>query len=108
MKELSICADLKSAAARGNEGKRLNALSEFENFGRQTDGLRRVVSNHAVFDRHVGFHFELLSEVNVIGSAKAGQEMCVCDDLRGPSLSLGMTRWRRRRASVVVDLVRGP
>jgi hypothetical protein len=56
MKELSICADLKSAAARGNEGKRLNALSEFENFGRQTDGLRRVVSNHAVFDRDVGFH----------------------------------------------------
>ena len=56
MKELSICADLKSAAARRNEGERFNALSEFENFGRQTDGLRRVVSNHAVFDRDVGFH----------------------------------------------------
>jgi hypothetical protein len=24
--------------------------------GRQTDGLRRVVSNDAIFDRHFGFH----------------------------------------------------
>jgi hypothetical protein len=30
--------------------------------GRQTDGLRRVVSNDAVFDRHLGFHLELLSK----------------------------------------------
>jgi hypothetical protein len=65
MKELSIDADLKSAAARGDERERLNALAEFENFGRQTDGLRRVISNYAVFDRYFGLHFELLSEVKL-------------------------------------------
>ena len=65
MKELSIDADLKCAAARGNERERLDAFAEFENFGRQTDGLRCVVSNHAIFDRHFGFHFELLSERSV-------------------------------------------
>jgi hypothetical protein len=62
MKELSIGANLKCAAARGDERERLDPFAEFENVGRQTDGLRRVVSNHAVFDRYLGFHFELLSE----------------------------------------------
>ena len=62
MEEFTIGADLESAAARGDERKRLDALAEFENFGRQTDGLRRVVSNDAVFDRDFGFHPELLSE----------------------------------------------
>ena len=65
MKELSIGADLKCAAARGNERKRLDAFAEFENFGRQTDGLWRVVSNYAVFDRYLGLHFELLSAVKL-------------------------------------------
>jgi len=62
MKEFSISANLESAAARWNECERLDALAEFKNFGRQTDGLRRVVSNDAVFDRHLGFHLELLSK----------------------------------------------
>jgi hypothetical protein len=62
MKELSIGANLKCAAARRNERERLDTFAEFENLGRQTDGLRRVVSDHAVFDRHFGFHFQLLSE----------------------------------------------
>ena len=62
MEQFSIGADLESAAARGDERKRFDALAEFENFGRQTDGLRRVVSNDAVFDRDFGFHPELLSE----------------------------------------------
>ena len=75
MKELSIGADLKCAAARGNERKRLDAFAEFENFGRQTDGLRRVVSNDAVFDRYFGFHRELLSNSNVMQRAKRGQEV---------------------------------
>jgi hypothetical protein len=66
MKEFSIGADLESAAARRNESERRDALAEFENFGRQTDGLRRVVSNDAVFDRHFGFHLELLSNLNRI------------------------------------------
>jgi len=73
MEELSIDADLKCAAARGNERERLDSFAEFENFGRQTDGLRRVVSNHAIFDGHFGLHFELLSGGKVIGAAKSGQ-----------------------------------
>jgi hypothetical protein len=56
MEEFSIGADLESAAARRNESERRDALAEFENLGRQTDGLRRVVSDDAVFDGHLGFH----------------------------------------------------
>jgi hypothetical protein len=74
IKELSIGANFKGAAARGNERERLDAFAEFENLGRQTDGLWRVVSNQAVFDRHFGFHPGLLSEEKTIGRAKAGQE----------------------------------
>jgi hypothetical protein len=61
MKELSIGANFKGAAARRDERERLDPFAEFENFGRQTDGFRRVVSNDAVFDRYFGLHFQLLS-----------------------------------------------
>jgi hypothetical protein len=74
MEKFSICANLKCSAARRNESERLDALAEFENFGRQTDGLGRVVSNYAVFDRYFGFHLVLLSEEKRIDGAKAGQE----------------------------------
>src|SRR5204862_6181355 len=77
MKEFSISANLESAAARWNECERLDALAEFKNLGRQTDGLRRVVSNDAVFDRHLGFHLELLSKNQTIGTSKRGQETVV-------------------------------
>ena len=50
MEQFTIGANLESAAARRDELERLNALAELKNFGRQTDGLRRVVSNDAVFD----------------------------------------------------------
>ena len=50
MEQFAIGANFKGAAARGNQRKRFDALAELENFGRQTDGLRRVVSNDAVFD----------------------------------------------------------
>ena len=50
MEQFAIGANFEGAAARRNQRKRLDALAEFENFGRQTDGLRRVVSNDAVFD----------------------------------------------------------
>ena len=56
MEKFAIGANLESATARGNERQRLDALAEFKNFGRQTDGLRRVVSNDAIFDRHLAFH----------------------------------------------------
>ena len=50
MEQFAIGANFEGAAARRNQRKRFDALAEFENFGRQTDGLRRVVSNDAVFD----------------------------------------------------------
>ena len=75
MEELAIGADLECAAARGNQGERFDALAEFEDLGRQTDGLRRVVSDDAVFDRYFGFHRELLSDSNVTGLGKHGQDM---------------------------------
>jgi hypothetical protein len=50
MEQFAIGANFEGAAARRNQHKRPDALTEFENFGRQTDGLRRVVSNDAVFD----------------------------------------------------------
>src|SRR3982751_5491618 len=56
MEEFAIGADLESAPARRNERERLDALAEFKNFGRQTDGLRRVVSNDAIFDRDFSLH----------------------------------------------------
>ena len=62
MEQFAIGANFKSAAARWDERKRFDAFAEFKDFGRQTDGLRRVVSNDAVFDRDFGFHLELLSE----------------------------------------------
>jgi len=71
MEEFAIGANLESAAARRNERERLDALAEFENFGRQTDGLPRVVSNDAVFDRHLGFHLELLSRIKLSARVNA-------------------------------------
>src|SRR5437016_3018284 len=56
MEQFAIGANFKSAPARWNEGERFDAFAEFKNFGRQTDGLRRVVSNDAIFDRDFGLH----------------------------------------------------
>ena len=50
MEQFAIGPNFKGAAARRNEGERFDAFAEFKNFGRQTDGLRRVVSNDAIFD----------------------------------------------------------
>ena len=56
MKQFAIGANLESAAARGNQRERFDALAKLENFSRQTDGFRRVASNDAVFDRDFGLH----------------------------------------------------
>jgi len=56
MEQFAIGANFKSAAARRNERERFDAFAEFKNFGRQTDGLGRVVSNDAVFDGDFGLH----------------------------------------------------
>jgi len=56
VEQFSIGANFESAPARWNEGERLDTFAEFKNFGRQTDGLRRVVSNDAIFDRDFSLH----------------------------------------------------
>ena len=56
MEQFAIGANFESAAARGNQRERFDALAELENFSRQTDGFRRVVSNDAVFDRDLSLH----------------------------------------------------
>jgi hypothetical protein len=74
MEQFAIGADFKSAAARRNQRKRLDAFAEFENLGRQTDGLRRVVSNDAIFDRDFGLHpAGLLSGENGTEVVRGGQ-----------------------------------
>ncbi len=70
MEKLVIGANFKGAAAGRNQGERFDALAELENLGRQTDGLRRVVSNDAVFDRDLGLHLVLLSEKMVSKRSK--------------------------------------
>ena len=68
MEQFAIGANFKSAAARRNERERFDAIAEFKNFGRQTDGLRRVVSNDAVFDRDFGLHPGALLSVIMVRS----------------------------------------
>ena len=115
MEQFAIGANLESAAARGNQRKRLDALAELENFGRQTDGLRRVVSNDAVFDRDLGFHrqtpfrsetSDMIRSVKLRGHPERSEGSrkvtkrhanvrCVISQLLGgplPSPRLGMTR----------------
>jgi hypothetical protein len=75
MEQFAIGADLESAPARRNERERLDALAELKNFGRQTDGLRRVVSNDAIFDRYLGFHRQSPFRNESIDAIKSGQGM---------------------------------
>ena len=74
MEQFAIGANLEGAAARGNQRERFDALAELKNFGRQTDGFRRVVSNHAVFDRDFGFHPAAPFRCEIIGAIERGQD----------------------------------
>jgi hypothetical protein len=65
--------NFKCATARWNERERFDSFAKIENFRRQTDGLRRVVSNHAVFNRNFGFHLALLSAGNGTNRGQGGQ-----------------------------------
>ena len=70
MEQFAIGANLEGAAARGNQRERLNALAELKDFGRQTDGLRRVLSNDAIFDRYLGLHRQSPFRNETIGAMK--------------------------------------
>ena len=69
MERFAIGADFEGAAAGWDQRKRPDAIAEFENLSRQTDGFRGVVSNAAVLDPNFGFHRSLLSynEINGLG-----------------------------------------
>ena len=99
MEDFSIGADLESAAARRNESERRDALAEFKNLGRQTDGLRRVVSNDAIFDRHFGFHSRLLSDVKLSARLNAVKTLG-----RQPCRLLTAWKCGRRACSIVAIL----
>jgi hypothetical protein len=75
MEQFAIGANLEGAAARGNQRERLYALAELKNFSRQTDGLRRVVSNDAVFDRYFGLHRQTPFQDETIGAVSNGQAL---------------------------------
>jgi hypothetical protein len=58
---LPIDRDLKHAAAGRNQLQRTDVLFEFQQFVRQTDGLRFVVSSRAIFDGNLECHSRILS-----------------------------------------------
>jgi hypothetical protein len=86
MEQFAIGANFKSAAARGNERERFDAFAEFKNFGRQTDGLGRVVSNDAVFDRDFGFHAACSFPIKMVESSA---ERVKCGRNRAQDQALG-------------------
>src|SRR5436853_1350043 len=67
MKQLAVGANFKRAAAGRNEREGFDPFTKFKDLGRQTDGLGRVISNHAVFDRDFSLHAALLSK-KMVGS----------------------------------------
>src|SRR5947209_15926001 len=74
MEQFAIGANFESAAARRNERERFDSFAEFKNLGRQTDGLGRVVSDDAIFDRDFRLHSGvLLSGKNGTELGKGGQ-----------------------------------
>ena len=67
MERFAIGADFEGAAAGWNQGERRDAIAELENFSRQTDGFRRVVSNAAILDPDFAFHRTLLASSEISG-----------------------------------------
>src|SRR5206468_3080003 len=84
MEQFAIGANFKSAAARRNERERFDAFAEFKNFGRQTDGLRRVVSNHAVFNRNVRLHAASSFPIKMVRKVEEPVKMSIFDGRRPP------------------------
>ena len=86
MEQFAIGANFKCAAARRNERERFDAFAEFKNFGRQTDGLRRVVSNDAIFDRDFGFHPVRSFPTKMVGSWREPVKMSILRGARNQRL----------------------
>jgi hypothetical protein len=76
VEQFAIGANFERAAAGWYQRERRDPIAEFKNLSRQTDGFRRVVSNHAIFDPDFGFHQVLLSQVRSYRQGEAGQGAC--------------------------------
>ena len=70
MERFAIGADFEGAATGWNQSERRDPIAKIENFSRQTDGFRCVVSNAAILDPDFGFHRSLLSENEVSGKSR--------------------------------------
>jgi len=101
VEQFAIGADFEGAATRRNEGERRDPIAELENFGRQTDGLGRVVSNAAILDPDFGFHRSLLSRAKLTAT-ESGSSWRRCfrrDTMKNYSARramIGLTRVARR------------
>jgi hypothetical protein len=60
MNFFAIGRDFKGATAAGDELERTNVLFELEQFLRQTDGVRLIVSSGAIFDGDFQGHNDIL------------------------------------------------
>ena len=67
VERFAIGADFERTAPGWDQCERRDPIAELENFSRQTDGFRRVVSNRAVLDPDFGFHRTLLSSREISG-----------------------------------------
>jgi len=108
MEEFAIGADFKSAAAGWNQGQRFDAFAEVENLRRQTDSLGRVVSNHAVFDRDLGFHWTISFPSEIIGAtSKGSRNVTAAAPVSSCTCEKSTKRKSRNRGSAAV-VYRGP
>jgi len=100
MEQFAIGANFKCAAARWDERERFDAFAEFKYLGRQTDGLGRVVSDDAIFDRDLHLHSAwLLSDKRVRKSAKAVKMRAAQADWRSRGLKNSSRVYKRKAAA---------
>jgi hypothetical protein len=98
--EVAVGPDFESAAAGRNERERFDAFAKIKNFGRQTDGLGRVVSNDAVFDGNFCFHAVLLPRRWYESAAEWSTASDSCWDWKQPPNDCALTPEPRRRPRV--------
>lgn len=77
MNFFAINAHLERAAARRHQRQRTDVLLQLEQFFRQTDGVRFVVSGRAIFDGYVHAHDRLSFGLSVGRAMKAVKRRAV-------------------------------
>jgi hypothetical protein len=89
VKCLAIHDDLKCATGRRHQAERSNILFKSQEFLRQTDGFRFVISNAAIFDDDLYAHRQSLRKqcISTFYSALAPGSKAVYVDARPPRLT---------------------